>query len=362
MSLSIGIIGLPNVGKSTLFNALTQAGAEASNYPFCTTDQNVGMAEVPDERLEELNRILEPTECIPATIQFVDIAGLVRGASMGEGLGNKFLGHIRSCDAIIHIVRCFEDRNVVHVEGSIDPVRDMEVVDTELAMADLETIERQVVKQEKLLRTNPRMGRERLEVLLKIRDFLEKGIPARMIGLSEDEVERIKEYNLLTLKPVIYVANIAEEDIKVENEGMVRIRNRVGGENLIPISAKIEEEISELPVDERKTFLVELELERSGLDQIVLAGYRLLNLITFYTTANEKLRAWPVVRGTKAPQAAGKIHSDMERGFIRAEVVAYSDLARHKTLAAVHQKGLVRAEGKGYEVQDGDVIHFLFRV
>ncbi|RKY71822.1 MAG: redox-regulated ATPase YchF [Candidatus Latescibacterota bacterium] len=362
MPLSIGIIGLPNVGKTTLFNALTQAGAEASNYPFCTTDQNVGMAQVPDGRLWRLNQLLKPNECIPTAIQFIDIAGLVKGASRGEGLGNKFLAYIRQVDALAHVVRCFQDVNVAHIDGSVDPKRDIEVVNTELALADLETVEKQIAKESKLFRTHPERGAERLEILSKIKEGLERGIGAKELRLAEEEVKLVRTYNLLTLKPTIYIANVGEEEAGGEESPYLRaVEQSVGRENVIPISVKIEEEISELPPAERKEFLEELGFEQSGLDRIVLAGYRLLGLITFYTVANQKLRAWQILKGTKAPQAAGKIHSDMQRGFIRAEVVKYEDLERYRTMAELHQRGLVHIEGKEYEIEDGDVVYFLFK-
>lgn len=363
MALSIGIIGMPNVGKSTLLNALTHAHAEASNYPFCTTDQNVGVAEVPDERLWRLNELLHPTECTPTAIHFTDIAGLVKGASQGEGLGNRFLGHIRTVDAILHVVRCFHDEHVVHVDGTVDPVRDVEVVNTELIMADLESAEKGVTTQKRLVRSGVKGAQERLSVLTALRDGLSWGKPVREIGLTPDEMEHVRDFNFLTAKPVLYVANVDEDDVRGEREEVQRLRAAVGEDRVIPISAEIEEEISELEEEEeRKAFLADLGLHETGLHRLIVASYRLLNLITFYTIAHEKLRAWQVVEGTTAEEAAGKIHSDMERGFIRAEVMSYEDVATYKTMAELHRHGRVRAEGREYVMRDGDVVHILFHV
>lgn len=360
MPLSVGVVGMPNVGKSTLFNAVTRAGAEVSNYPFCTIDRNIGVTEVPDGKLWQLNDLLRPTECIPTTIQFVDIAGLVRGASQGEGLGNTFLGHVRGADALIHVIRCFEDPSIAHVDSRVDPLRDMEVVSTELALADLETAEKGVGRFEKAERANERGAREMLVLFVRIRDALATGTRVGELALSREEAQAIRGENFLTAKPMLYVANADESDVHGESERVRRIKEAVGEENVLPISAKIEEEISQLPEDEQAVFLKDLGLEETGLNRLILAGYRLLNLITFYTIANDKLRAWQVVRGTKAPEAAGKIHSDMEQGFIRAEVMSYEDVMRHRTMAALHRHGVVRTEGKEYEIQDEDVVHFLF--
>jgi GTP-binding protein YchF len=363
MSLSVGMIGMPNVGKTTLFNALTQVSADASNYPFCTKDQNIGMAEVPDTRLERLNELLEPKECTPTFIEFIDIAGLVRGASHGEGLGNRFLGHIREVDAVLHVVRCFEDENVTHVDGAVDPVRDMETVGTELLLADLDTVERAIHTQAKSVRARVEGAQKTLDSLEKIREGLEQGTAVRALGLSEREQERVREYAFLTAKPMLYVANVGEDDVAGASESVRRLKEAVGSEKVLPISAEIEEEIGELEDEgERKAFLSDLGLEETGLNRIEWASYRLLHLITFYTIANEKLRAWQVVEGTGAQEAAGKIHTDMEHGFIRAEVMTFEDVAQYKTMAELHRHGRVRAEGKEYAMRDGDVVHILFHV
>jgi len=367
LSLNIGIIGAPNAGKSTLFNALTQGKAPASPYPFCTVDRNVGVVEVPDSRLRRLNDLLKPESCTPATVQFVDIAGLVRGASRGEGLGNRFLAHVREVDAVAHVLRCFDDETVAHVEGGVDPLRDAEVVEAELMLADLEVCERAVGRLAHLIRSDAkRVAREVVlehDTLVRAGEGLKAGRPVRGQGLTPEEQGAIRGHQLLTAKPVLYVANVNESDAASEDPpGVQPLWRRYGPDRVLTISARIEEEIGQLPAEERKAFLADLGLKETGLDRLVIAGFRLLNLITFYTVANQKLRAWQVVKGTKTAEAAGKIHSDMERGFIRAEVVGFEDLARHRTMAELHQRGMVRTEGREYEVGDGDVIHILFHV
>lgn len=367
MSLSIGIVGMPNVGKSTLFNALTQAGAAASPYPFCTVDRNVGVVDVPDDRLRRLNDLLKPQSCVPATVQFVDIAGLVRGASRGEGLGNQFLAHIREVDAVVHLVRCFDDEAVAHMDGEVDPVRDAEVVETELMLADLETCERAIPRLAHLIRSDAkRVPREVVlahDTLGKAQEGLKAGRSVRSQGLLPEERAAIAEYHLLTAKPALCVANVNEADAASgQNPRVEALWARYGPDRILTISARIEEEIGQLPAGERKAFLADLGLKETGLDRLIVAGFHLLNLITFYTTANEKLRAWHIVRGTEVARAAGRIHSDMERGFIRAEVVSFEDLARHRSVAELHHRGMVRTVGRDHEVQDGEVIHILFHV
>ena len=362
MALFLGIIGLPNTGKSTLFNALTQGAAEASNYPFCTVDPNIGVVQVPDERLFRLNEILQPASCTSTSIQFVDIAGLVRGASLGEGLGNKFLGNIREADALVHVLRCFEDQQIAHVDGEVDPLRDLETVETELMLADLETIEGTVPRLEKMVQTEPHSAqRQELEVVLKTRQSLSQGTPLRALDLGEEERAAIKSYSFLTAKPVLYVANVSEED--VAGGGQIHpLEERLGKDQVVAISAQIEGEIAELPADERADFLADLGLRETGINRLILAGDRLLNLITFYTVANEKLQAWQLPRGTLAPAAAGRIHSDMETGFIRSEVASFDDLVAAGSMHQLREEGKLRTEGRDYVVEDGDVVHFLFRV
>ncbi|MCC8141659.1 MAG: redox-regulated ATPase YchF [Lachnospiraceae bacterium] len=366
--MKLGIVGLPNVGKSTLFNALTSAGAESANYPFCTIDPNVGVVAVPDERIRLLGEMYHSRKVTPATIEFVDIAGLVKGASNGEGLGNQFLANIRECDAIVHVVRCFEDSNVVHVDGSIDPARDIETINLELIFSDLEILERRIAKVKKGARMDKKQAKEE-ELLLKIKDHLEQGKPAKTfeVGDDEEEQEWFRSYNLLTAKPVIYAANVSEDDLADDGASNVYVQavRRIAkeeGSEVFALCAGIEAEMSELDEEEREMFLTELGIESSGLDKLIKASYHLLGLMSFLTAGEDESRAWTIKIGTKAPQAAGKIHSDFERGFIRAEVVNYKDLLECGSLAAARDKGLVGLEGKDYVVRDGDVILFRFNV
>lgn len=366
--MKLGIVGLPNVGKSTLFNSLTKAGAESANYPFCTIDPNVGIVTVPDKRLKVLGDMYHSKKVTPAVIEFVDIAGLVKGASKGEGLGNQFLANIREVDAIVHVVRCFEDTNVVHVDGSVDPVRDIETINLELIFSDIEILERRIAKVTKQARMDKTLAKE--EKLLKaVKEHLEAGQSAKTFDLSEDEEEQawFASYNLLTAKPVIYAANVTEEDLADDgksNTHVERVRQWAVDEHseVFVICAKIEEEISQLEDDEKEMFLEELGLSESGLDKLVAASYKLLGLISYLTSGEDETRAWTIVKGTKAPQAAGKIHTDFERGFIRAEVVSYDHLIESGNMVAAKEKGLVRLEGKDYVVQDGDIILFRFNV
>ena len=365
--MKLGIVGLPNVGKSTLFNSLTKAGAESANYPFCTIDPNVGIVAVPDERLKLLGDMYHSKKVTPAVIEFVDIAGLVKGASKGEGLGNQFLSNIREVDAIVHVVRCFEDTNVVHVDGSVDPLRDIETINLELIFSDLEILERRIAKTAKTARMDKDAAKE-LEFLKKIKAHLEDGRPASTIELEDEDQEGyMKEYNLLTYKPVIYAANVSEEDLADDaksNPHVQKVREYAEetGSEVFALCAEIEQEISELEDDEKKEFLEDLGIKQSGLEKLIVASYRILGLLSFLTAGEDETRAWTIKVGTKAPQAAGKIHSDFERGFIKAEVVNYQDLLDSGSYAGAREKGLVRMEGKDYVVQDGDVILFRFNV
>jgi len=363
--MKLGIVGLPNVGKSTLFNAITKAGAESANYPFCTIEPNVGIVSVPDERLDVLAKMNNSAKIIPAVIEFVDIAGLVKGASRGEGLGNKFLSHIREVDAIVHVVRCFEDKNIVHVDGSVDSIRDVETIELELIFADVESVEKRIDRSKKNAKGGDKKFLAEAEFFERVKAHLEGGNPVRTMDMTDDEKEMMKDVFLLTTKPVIFAANVSEDELSGgynDNDNFKRLSAfaKDKGCEIIPVSARIEEEISQLDDEEKMEYLSELGIEESGLDRLVRASYRLLGLISYLTSGEPETRAWTIVNGTKAPQAAGKIHTDFERGFIRAEVVAYDDLIECGNMVAAKEKGLVRSEGKDYVMKDGDVV--LFRI
>lgn len=363
--MKLGIVGLPNVGKSTMFNSITKAGAECANYPFCTIEPNVGVVAVPDERLDELAKMYEPEKTTHAVVEFVDIAGLVKGASKGEGLGNKFLSHIRECDAICEVVRCFENSNIVHVDGSIDPIRDIETINLELIFADIDTVNKRLERAKKNLKADKKYQQE-IDLLNRVKANLENGISARALEFNEDEQEIIKDMFLLTTKPILYIANISEEQIEnAENdENVLKVKEYAKKENaeVVPLCVKIEEELSGLDDNDKQEMLEAMGLKESGLDKVIKKSYNLLGLMSFLTAGKPEVRAWTIKKGTKAPEAAGKIHSDIQRGFIKAEIVSYNELMKVGSMTAARENGLVRSEGKEYVMQDGDIVLFKFNV
>ena len=365
--MKLGIVGLPNVGKSTLFNAITKAGAESANYPFCTIEPNVGVVSVPDKRLDILEKMYNPKKKIHTAIEFYDIAGLVKGASKGEGLGNKFLSHIREVASVVHVVRCFDDENVTHVDGFVDPIRDIETISLELIFSDIEILEKRIEKSSKLANSGNKEAKAEVALMLKLKDHLEKGNPVRTLDLTEDEQNQVKNYFLITSKPVLYVANISEEDLtsgNIENDYVKKVKDFAGQEHseVIVVCARLEEELSSLDENEKIELLEEYGLAESGLDKLIHASYKLLGLLSFLTAGSDEVRAWTIVKGTKAPQAAGKIHTDIERGFIRAEIISYDKLVECGSETLAKEKGYFRLEGKEYVMQDGDIVNFRFNV